>query len=510
MGRLGYLFLIFCGLFVQGQLQLSPLFSDHMLLQQQSEAAIWGTTEPNATVTITVDWCVKPTTTVADASGSWKTTIKTTQGTFVPHWIRLESGREKLELKDVLIGEVWLSSGQSNMELVMRRVEQAETEIQKANKPFIRLFQVKRGTASEPQFSFPSGSKWAVCTPESVKEFSAMSYYYACKLQEKLQIPVGIINANWGGTGAESWTPATSMNSEPKLASVYDRWKLWETNRTTDSLAYDQLKLSNPKAELPRSLYMLKRLHRRPSVLFNAMIHPIIPYTIKGFIWYQGTSNREWAYEYTDQMKALITGWRQSWANAKLPFYFLQLTAYGYSDSHLANVIRESQVQTLQLPYTALATTLDLGDMGELHPKNKKPFGERLAAIALNETYQQNKDLYCGPLLVKTKFKKGKAILRFKHDEWLQIATDTPKSLYIAGEDQHFYPATAFLKKKLLYVYANEVPHPVAVRYNWNNCPQTYLFNAANLPASPFRTDQWNEVRIPEWAIPVSTTPNQD
>jgi len=502
--------MLFFGVFAQGQLTLSPLFSEHMLLQQQAEAAIWGTTEPNAIVTLTTDWLVTPTTTTANQMGAWKTTLKTPQANFNPHWVRIESGTQVQEYKDVLIGEVWLSSGQSNMELVMRRVDQAETEIQKANKPFIRLFQVKRGTAAEPQSSLPAGSKWAVCAPETVKEFSAMSYYYACKLQEKLQVPIGVINANWGGTGAESWTPATTMKFEPKLAPVYERWKLWEANRTSDSLAFEQLKLTNPKAEMPRSLYMLKRPHRRPSVLFNAMIHPLLPFTIKGFIWYQGTSNREWAYEYTDQMKALIRGWRQSWSNDKLPFYFLQLTAYGYSDSHLANVIRESQVHTLQLPYTAMATTLDLGDLAELHPKNKKPFGERLAAIALNETYHQNKDLYCGPILAKVTFKKGKAILTFKNDVGLQLANETPKSLYVAGANKQFYPAKAFIKNNRLYVYAAEVTNPIAVRYNWNNCPQTFLFNAANLPASPFRTDQWNEVRIPEWALPVSTPANQD
>jgi sialate O-acetylesterase len=465
-----------------------------MVLQQNTEVNFWGKANPSEKVTILVSWQKKKYNVIADNTGNWQIKIKTTAASFQKQSIAIE-GENKIVINNVLLGEVWFSSGQSNMELPMRRVADAEKEINEAKYPNIRLFNVKKKKADQPETEISTGSQWLECAPESVKEFSAMSYYFARKMQRELNVPIGIISANWGGTGAECWTPAEKMKDNTVLKNIYYRWDKWSLDYKNDSISFAEAKKNNPKLEEPKSVYMMSRPHRRPSVLFNAMVNPLIPYTIKGAIWYQGTSNRDWANEYLEQMKALIYGWRAHWKLGDFPFYFLQLTAYKYSDSNLAAIIRENQLKTLEVPNTAMCPTMDIGDLNELHVPNKLPYGERLADIALANSYKKQIS-FCGPLFEEAKIIGNKIEVSFKYNKGLFFKGETLNDIYIAGQDKKFVKAAALIKNNKLIVFSSEITEPVAVRYAWNNTGVANLFNNDNLPASPFRTDTWENIII--------------
>lgn len=486
-------FLLFCNC-IYCNISLPLLFSDNMVLQQNAKVNFWGTASPDEKISILVDWRKKKFSTIADKNGNWKIQITTIAASFKPYSIAIK-GTNEIVLKNVLLGEVWFSSGQSNMELVMRRVKDAENEIAEAIYPNIRLFNVKKKKANEPQTEISEGSKWMPCAPESVTEFSAMSYYFARKMQQELQVPIGIITANWGGTGAECWTPSEKMKDNAVLKNIYKRWGQWEIDKVNDSIAFIETKKTNPKAEEPKSVYMTNRQHRRPSVLYNAMVAPLMPYTIKGVIWYQGTSNRDWANEYLEQMKALIYGWRANWKIGDFPFYFLQLTAYKYSDSNLAAIIRENQLKTLEVPNTAMCPTMDIGDLNELHVPYKLPYGLRLANLALAKTYNKKID-FCGPLYQGYKIIGNSIEVAFSYHKKLHFTGDKLNDIFIAGSDKKFVKATTKIENNKLIVTSNEVKLPVSVRYAWNNTGEANLFNEANLPASPFRTDAWENIII--------------
>lgn len=465
-----------------------------MVLQQNAKVNFWGTAAPYEKINISVDWQKKETTTNADHKGNWKIEITTVAASFIGHTVSIK-GINEIVIKNVLLGEVWFSSGQSNMELVMQRVKDADKEIAEAIYPTIRLFNVKKKKAAEPQTEISEGSKWLPCSPENVKDFSAMSYYFARKMQQELQVPIGIITANWGGTGAECWTPSEKMKDNAILKNIYKRWEQWEKDKVKDSLAFLETKKINPKAEEPKSVYMTNRQHRRPAVLYNAMVAPVMPYTIKGVIWYQGTSNREWANEYLEQMKALIYGWRANWKIGAFPFYFLQLTAYKYSDSNLAAIIRENQLKTLEVLNTAMCPTMDIGDLNELHVPYKVPYGDRLATIALANSYNKKID-FCGPLYKNYKIKGNTIEIAFIYNKKLHFSGYKLNSIFIAGADKIFHKATATVKNNKLTVFSSLVKEPISVRYAWNNTGEANLFNEANLPASPFRTDSWENIII--------------
>ncbi|WP_264521076.1 sialate O-acetylesterase [Flavobacterium sp. N1994] len=486
-------FFLLCN-YIYGAVQLPLLFSDNMVLQQNSKVNFWGKALSNEKIRINVDWQKNEYTTNADSQGNWQISIVTTKASFKEHTISIK-GTNEIVLHNVLLGEVWFSCGQSNMELVMRKVKDADQEMKEADYPNIRLFNVKKKKADDPQTDIPEGSKWEPCSPQSVKEFSAMSYYFARKMQQELDVPIGIITANWGGTGAECWTPSEKMKGNPVLKNIYSRWNQWEIDKVKDSIAFVEVKGLNPKQEEPRSVYMTKRQHRRPAVLYNAMVAPLMPFTIKGVIWYQGTSNREWANEYLEQMKALIYGWRENWKVGDFPFYFLQLTAYKYSDSNLAAIIRENQLKTLEVPNTAMCPTMDIGDLNELHVTYKLPYGVRLANIALANSYHKKID-FCGPLFQQFQIKGDKIEITFSFNKNLHFTGEKLNDIFIAGKDKKFVKAVASIENNKLIVFSPDVREPVAVRYAWNNTREANLLNEANLPASPFRTDSWENIII--------------
>jgi len=394
------------------------------------------------------------------------------------------------------LGEVWFSSGQSNMEWVMRRVSGAKKELIESNYPNIRLFNVQKKVADTEQKQLPENSKWLPCDSINVKEFSAISYYFARELHLKLDVPIGIMTASWGGTGAECWTPKENIRTNPALDDLYVRWKNWDIDREKDSIVYHEALARGIKKEEPQSVYMTNRPHRRPSVLFNAMVAPLIPYTIKGVVWYQGTSNRSWANEYLEQMKSLISGWRLNWGIGEFPFYYLQIAPFEYSDSNLASIIRENQLKTLEVTNTAMSTTMDIGDLNDIHIPNKSPYGLRLANIALVNTYSKKRIAFCGPLYINYKINGDKMELSFQYDSKLYFRGGDLSDIYISGDDKKFIKAKAYIEDNKLIVYSSEVKQPVAVRYAWNNTDKANLFNDSNLPASPFRTDNWENIII--------------
>jgi sialate O-acetylesterase len=486
-------FILFSNVFF-ANVTLPSIFCDHMVLQQKSNVSFWGTAEPNEMITISNTWSNKTAKVKADIHGKWKLEIATSKASFKEYTIIIK-GNNVIQINHVLIGEVWFTSGQSNMEWVMRRVKDAKKELSEAYYPNIKLFNITKKTAYSPQENFPKDCKWLPCDSISVKEFSAMSYYFARELYQKLNVPIGIITASWGGTGAECWTPEESNRSNLFLKNLYVRWENWDANKVKDSITFAEAKANKIKMEEPQSIYMTSRPHRRPSVLYNGMVAPLIPYKIKGIAWYQGTSNREWANEYLEQMRALISGWRKNWKSPKLPFYFLQLTTYKYSDSNLASIIRENQLKTLQIPNTAMCATVDIGDLNDLHYPYKLPYGNRLANLALANSYAENVD-FCGPLYSKYVIKDDKIVISFKYNSELNIKGDYLKDIFIAAEDRKFVKAQAYIKNNKLIVFSPTVKSPVSVRYAWNNTDKANLFNGANLPASPFRTDNWENIII--------------
>lgn len=473
---------------------LPAIFCDHMVLQQKSNVNFWGTADPNETITISNTWSKKTATITADNNGKWKIEIATSKASFKEQTITIK-GNNTIQINHVLLGEVWFTSGQSNMEWPMRKVKDAKKELSEASYPNIKLFNITKKIANSPQEDFPKNCKWLPCDSLSVKEFSAMSYYFARDLHKNLNVPIGIITASWGGTGAECWTPEEENRSYPLLKNLYSRWENWDANKVKDSISFAEAKANNTKMEEPQSLYMTSRPHRRPSVLYNGMVAPLIPYTIKGIAWYQGTSNREWANEYFEQMSALISGWRKNWNNPELPFYFLQLTPYKYSDSNLASIIRENQQKTLQIPNTAMCPTMDIGDLNDLHYPYKLPFGSRLANIALANSYSK-KIAFCGPLFSNYAIENDKVLIDFTYNSKLNIKGTILNDIFIAGNDRKFIKAEAYIENNKLIVLSSSVKEPVAVRYAWNSTDKANLFNGDNLPASPFRTDNWENIII--------------
>jgi sialate O-acetylesterase len=490
-------FKVFFILFYTGtfaNITLPAVFCDNMVLQQNSNVAFWGTASPNEAISIFVSWSKKTYTIKATEAGFWKLDIPTTKGSFQEQIITLKGDNDIL-ISHVLLGEVWFSSGQSNMEWVMCRVKEAKKELSESNYPNIRLFNITKKIADTPHNNFPKECKWLPCDSVSVKEFSAISYYFAREMHLKLKMPIGIITANWGGTGAECWTTEENNKSNPALKNLYVRWENWDLDRKKDSLSFSDSKSKGIKMEEPQSVYMTNRPHRRPSVLYNGMVAPLIPYTIKGVIWYQGTSNREWANEYYEQMNALISGWRKNWNKPDLPFYFLQLSAFKYSDSNLASIIRENQLKTLQIPNTAMCPTVDIGDLNDLHYPYKLPYGMRLANIALANSYSKKID-FCGPLYSNYSIKKDSIEITFKYNKNLNIKGAILNDIFIAGEDKKFVKAQTYIKNNKLIVFSQSINSPVSVRYAWNNTDKANLFNGSNLPASPFRTDNWENIII--------------
>ena len=456
--------------------RLPKVLGSNMVLQRESEIKLWGWAEPGEEITVICDWIDKELKTKADDKGQWQVSVRTGKAGG-PHALTI-SGKNSIKLEDVLFGEVWIASGQSNMEMPLKAVSGAysgikdfEKEIAAADHPEIRLFQAGNFSSREPLDDVESGivmygippaeCKWQACTPETIPTFSSTAYFFARELHKQLNVPIGIIDSSWGGTQAEAWTPAEELKS----------------------LGYEN-ELKQAK-ELPQ-----KADQKIPTRLYNGMIHPLRNVKIKGVVWYQGEGNSGRADRYRELFSTMIGGWRRVFGY-DFPFYFVQISPYSYKGVNSA-FLREAQMETLSTPQAGMAVTMDIGNLTDIHPKNKQEVGRRLALWALAKDY--NKDIrFSGPLYKASKFADGKAVLSFEYcDGGLKtIDGKAPSHFEIAGEDQVFHPATAEIEGETIVVSSDQVKDPKAVRYAFSNNAQPNLANQSDLPASSFRTDEW-------------------
>ena len=664
------LFLIGCQTNSPTELSLNNLFNDHMVLQQDTLVSFWGQATKGVKVNLHCSWGAQATT-VADETGNWMVKLNTPKADNKSHTVTVKSKKNTIEIEDVLLGEVWLASGQSNMEMPMKGfryarihelVEGAEEEIANANYPEIRMFTVKRIIAFESQEN--TEGNWAVCSPETLGEFSAVAYYFGKKLYEELNVPIGLIHSSFGGSPAESWVrldfiekikgfentskrleiandPKTPYNkwvakhTSVKLESLIevdnfkwvdethfeflssdyndDAWQDatvasigeafekddfngigwirqqlnieslpqgdlvfdlgetddlytifingemigrkeywgvasnrytfssgvlkkgqntiairfidvwgegglnvdrnrgiyikdkkiialnedWKLNRVCYLSGGDFYKLESNDEEIPlASPDRMPHQSNSPTTLNNGMIAPLVPYTIRGFIWYQGESNEQRAEEYKTLFPAVIDSWRAQWKNESLPFYYVQIAPFAgdglYTDAAermTSAELRESQMLTLAKSNVGMAITTDVGDDKLIHPPKKKEVGDRLALWALNKDYGYTDLVHSGPIYKSVRFNMGRALVSFEHaGSGLYCPDNTIKHFEIAGTDGKYYPAKARIVGKEVMVWSNKVPQPKGVRLGWKNYFEINLFNKEGLPASSFRS----------------------
>ena len=632
---------------------LPACFSDNMVLQQQTKVNLWGRETPGKNFTVTTSWNKKNYQAKADAQGNWKIKISTpVYGG--PFTISFDDG-QITTLKNILIGEVWICSGQSNMEMPLTGgygdVLNVQEELTNAvNYPEIRMLKIDNKTSFTPLSNVQTKGSWAVCGPQTVRDFSAVAYFFAKNLFAGKHIPIGIINSTWGGTVAEAWTSGNSLKRMPAFAPFvlaieggltqekldakyqtevrawidssnvkdpgFQEGKLVWGKQNFDDAAWQKMSLPNywqragipdyngtmwfrkkiiipenwagrdlklniggiddydvtyfngveightesffykRSYTIPASLVkaddntiavrvfdngglgginngplllslandttgqidlagewnyqkgvLLKLLPQppsqsnspnRPTLIYNAMINPIILYTIKGVIWYQGESNADRPQQYRQLFPLLINDWRQKFGEGNFPFYFVQLANYSANDQGPnANwpALREAQSNTLTVTNTGMAVSIDVGDANRIHPQNKQEVGRRLALIARAKTYGEH-ITYSGPMYKSQSIQNNKIEIEFTHtDKGLRAKGDALKGFTIAGADKKFVPAKAVIVGNKIIVSSADVIHPVAVRYAWANNPLCNLYNGADLPASPFRTDQWEDIK---------------
>ena len=463
-------------------LKPAAIFGDNMVLQQQMRVPVWGWSEANAPVTVKFAGQTKSTR--AGADGKWLVKLGKLKGTFEPQSLVIESGEAKT-FTNILVGEVWLASGQSNMEKPVgnqpgqKPTFNAEAELAAANFPAIRIFRVENNLAAAPLADVKKFQGWAECSSNSLDglKFSAAAYFFGREIHTNLSVPVGLIESSWGGTRIEPWTPPVGFE---KVAS---QKKFAATVLTTN-------KLSNT----------------RPLALYNAMIAPIAGFAMRGALWYQGESNLAGTNadndyrDYADKMAALIVGWRAVWGEGAFPFYFVQIAPFNYyggkihranSPEQLAEFWALQARAARQIKNTGLVVTTDLvDDLNDIHPRNKADVGHRLALLALEKTYGE-KVVSSGPVFRSVKFTGGKAIVKFAHTHGGLVNKDgQPLTWFtLAGADGKFISADAKIVGDTVEVSAAGIEKPVAVRFAWDEIAQPNLVNAAGLPAAPFRTD---------------------
>jgi sialate O-acetylesterase len=456
-----FLFLLSLSVFTisHAQLRLPSLFDDHMVLQQQSPAPIWGWAHPSQDIVINVSWDTTTIKTKADNTTYWSTTIFTPPAGG-PYTITIKAGGEVRTLQDVLIGEVWLCSGQSNMEWSMESSGDGKEMISQVNDSKIRLFHVSKSAASFPQVH--GEGKWKACDSEGVKYFSAVGYFFGKKLNQNLNVPIGLINVSWGGTPAETWVPEGRILADPAL-----------------------------KASAEKQIDDRPWCPSRPGVVYNSMINPIVPFRVAGTLWYQGESNTGAPETYKHLMETMVTEWRRVFLT-EFPFYFVQIAPYSGYGGDSGVLLREQQVEMLQIPKSGIVVISDLVDnVKDIHPKYKKPVGERLANLALAQTYGQKNIVYQSPIYKSFKIEKGRIRISFDYaPNGLMSKGGEPTEFQIAGADHKFYPAKARIDGNTVVVSAKEVKTPVAVRFAWSNAAMPNLFSKEGLPVPSFRTDK--------------------
>jgi len=493
---------------VFADVKLPAVIGDNMVLQRDKKVSIWGWAKPGEEVMAGVSWNSMRWAVKADEEGKWMFKMNPPK-TGGPYEMTI-SGKNVIKINNIMVGEVWVCSGQSNMQWSVQASNNAKEEIAAAKYPNIRLFSVKRTIAMEPQ-SDCVGS-WSECSPETVGCFAAVGYFFGRELHKELDIPIGLIHTSWGGTPSEAWTRRGALEEVPDAAPILKRFddvvakypqikqeyaqKLVEWKE-----AAEKAKAEGKRAPgRPRTPYGPENPHA-PAGLYNAMIAPLIPYGINGAIWYQGESNAGRAYQYRKIFPAMIKNWREDWGQGDFSFLFVQLANFMETkpepvESAWAE-LREAQSMTLDLPNTGMAVIIDIGEAKDIHPKNKQDVGRRLALWPLAKIYGKNV-VYSGPLFKRMNVKGNNIVLDFDNVGGGLIAKGGGplKGFAIAGADRKFVWADAKIEGDKVVVGSNKVSSPVAVRYAWADNPVCNLYNAEELPGSPFRTDSWPGVTI--------------
>ena len=458
---------------IKAEVKLPAIVSSNMVLQRNATVVLWGWADAKEKITIEVSWLKEKMNIKADNEGSWRIEVKTTNSK-EPQSIKIKSESSDITLENVLFGEVWLCSGQLNMQQSLKGYNGQPTfgsvmTTAKSNNPNLRLFSVDRVGSKTPLKDVVKYTAWQQASPESVLDFSAIAYFFGQQLQEVLDCPIGMIHTSWGGSSVQAWI-------SKEVISSYQKVNLDEVDIT-------------------------KRTNNIPTALFNSMINPLVSYTIKGVLWYQGESNRKEPKNYEKLFPAMVKDWRSRWGIGNFPFYYVQIAPYKYGGNNEYQTstnsafIREAQLKCLDLiPNSGIAITMDIGDEYCIHPPKKKEVADRLLYNALNKTYGYKTVDYSSPIYDSLEVKDGGLIVKFKNAETGLYAYDKLEGFEIAGDDKVFYPANAeIVMRKEVFVQSDKVQNPVAVRYGWYNWVVGTLFDTNLLPASSFRTDKWDD-----------------
>ena len=502
--------LIGSGLFAQ--VKLASPFGNHMVLQQNVLVPVWGTASPKEKITVTFGKQKKVVTATADGKWMLKLDKQKAGGPFV---LKV-TGKNTLQLNDVYIGEVWLCSGQSNMDMTVARedrywcgVHNEAAELANANFPLIRVFDTDF-TPSENILT-EVGGKWEITSPETVGHFSAAAYFFARELYNKYKVPIGLITTAYGASTAEAWTSKKVLEADPLFAKLLSAYATKKTTYDTSVTAQQKYAVAYAKWQADSAAARMAKKdpphapknpdpkvdQHSPYVLYNGMVAPLIPYAIKGCIWYQGESNTTTKDIYAKQMEALINNWRTDFAQGDFPFIYVQLANYGKTLDTIpgkgggTTAVRDQQLKNLAVKNTAMVVAIDnADDPANIHPKNKQQIGLRLALAARALAYKE-KLLYAGPMYSSMKAEGSSIRINFKYAEGLTATGGQPIGFAIAGADKKFVWATARLEGQSIVVSSTAIANPVAVRYAWGDNPPANLYNKAGLPASPFKTDNW-------------------
>ncbi len=455
--------------FAQADVKLPKVIASHMVLQQKLPLPIWGTADAGEEVTVSLG--DNKASTKAGADGKWSVKLKEMTAGGGPLELVVK-GKNEIKLTDILIGEVWVASGQSNMEWPVAASNNAQEEIAAAKYPNIRIFHVKKVPAVTPQDEVVLDREWSECSPATIGNFSAVAYFFGRHIHTELNVPVGLINTSWGGTAIEPWTPIVGFESVESLKPIAEQVKAQQ---------------AKPEGVKPNA--------GAPMHLYNGMVHGVQPFGIRGALWYQGESNRGQGVAYEQRMHALINGWRTVWNQGDFPFLFVQLAPYKYGPTDpqfLLPQIWEAQTKTLALKNTGMAVTTDITHLTDIHPKNKQDVGKRLALWALAKTYGKEGLVYSGPLYKSMKVEGNKVRIEFDHvGGGLKSRDDKPLSWFtIAGKEGDFVEATAVIDGKSVVVSNDKITEPAAVRFGWDQLAEPNLMNAEALPAGPFRTSR--------------------
>jgi sialate O-acetylesterase len=519
------LFVLAAG-FVHAEVKLPAIFADHLVLQRGKAVAVWGTADAGEEVS--VSFAGQSKTATADKDGAWKVALDKLEASAEGRELKVK-GKNEVAFKDVLVGEVWICSGQSNMGFTVNRAIDAEKEMAAANDPQLRMFHVQNTVADEPQkdvLKKAADTAWLETTPQNVGNFTAAGYFFGRELRKQLNVPIGLINTSWGGTRCEAWTSKPALEAVPTCKAIITGWdevlKTYDgakAKEAHDKMAKAQLekiakiKEANAKpgaTQQPvpagvRPFEDLNTSQHRPSVLFNAMISPLVPYTVKGAIWYQGESNQKRAVQYQTLLPTMIKDWRKHWGD-DFSFYIVQLASFGNgkpswpqpvgADDTWAELQWAQFVTAAKTPKCGLAVANDIGEEKDIHPKNKQEVGRRLALQALVKDYGKKEMLSGGPIYAGGDQVANKFVINFSNGVGLKSRDGGDlKGFIICGGDKVWKPAKAKIVegRPSVNVWSDEVKTPAAVRYAWASwCPEANLVNKDGLPTSCFRTDKFD------------------